>query len=380
MIRRIYNTVFIIIFMIMLFLPFILSDKTISVSQDENRMLASDTQLFINGRINEKFASDYESWFRDHMGLRRELINTNVKILYNSFNKFVSRDWYLGKSGDIIYAPKGLLLDYQHLNLRTDMEVDRIGQSYQKISDWLEDQNIQFYYVQCYDKHSIYPEQMMDTIPQYGEISKTDQVIGYLKEKTTVNVISLKDILLLSKESYEVYSNFGDATHWTQRGAFIGYQYIMEQINMRNSNKYHILQEDEYDISIEDLGSWINCLHFPENLESFSIHSSQARLGDISFLGTYSEDNRHRCWENNTIDNDTRLLIMGDSYINTFIIEDFAESFNRTCMVWNAYTTDLEEIIDLYKPDIVIFECAERVDSSNAVCNLADKLDAAKSG
>ena len=47
-------------------------------------------------------------------------------------------------------------------------------------------------------------------------------------------------------------------------------------------------------------------------------------------------------------------------------------------MVWGDYTTSLPEIVDLCKPDIVIYECAERVDRSGAICDLAQRLNGAE--
>ena len=55
-------------------------------------------------------------------------------------------------------------------------------------------------------------------------------------------------------------------------------------------------------------------------------------------------------------------------------MEDFAESFSEVWLVWGDYTKDLDKVIELYNPDIVIYECAERVDRSGAVVEFADKI------
>ena len=91
-------------------------------------------------------------------------------------------------------------------------------------------------------------------------------------------------------------------------------------------------------------------------------------------MGKFGEDERHSIWINKDAGNDTRLLLMCDSYINSFIVEDFAESFSEVWLVWGDYTKDLDKVIELYNPDIVIYECAERVDRSGAVVEFADKI------
>lgn len=156
------------------------------------------------------------------MGFRKYLIDTNARLQYEVFGRMLNKsNYYIGRHGDFIYATDAMIADYAHLNLRSDERVAQIGQSYQTISDWLGDKGIKFYNVQCWDKHSIYPEQFMASVNQIGDISKTDQVVKYIRNNTTVNEISLKEMLLDKKKSYEVYSHYGDPTHWTERGAYL---------------------------------------------------------------------------------------------------------------------------------------------------------------
>lgn len=377
MVKKIYNILFVVMFMAIISLPLIKTNWTSGgISEDENRYLAEAPKLMVEGKFNDKFTADVETWFMDHMGYRKELIDYNAKMQYEVFDKMLSNsNYYLGRYGDVNYATDAMIMDYAHLNLRDESEVVKIGNSYQKVSDWLGEKGIQFYYVQCWDKHSIYPEQFMASVNQIGDISKTDQVIAYLRENTTVKVLSLKETLLENKNEYEVYSNWGDPTHWTERGAYVGYKYIMQGINKYNDNRYKVLDEDDYNISISDKGIVLNgFIHEEDMLESFSIKEPMASMVDISIMDKYSEDRRHSAWENPNVDNDSKLLLVCDSYIDSFIIEDIAESFSQVWLIWGDYTMDMENIVEMYDPDIVIYECAERVDRSYSVVELADSL------
>lgn len=228
MVKKFYNIVFIAIFICMISLPLVFTNWISGgVSEDENRTLAELPEVLVNGQFNENFTAEYENWFMEHMGFREMLINTNASIQFNVFSRLLDKsNYHIGADGDINYADENMILDYAHLNLRSDEAVAQIGKSYQTISDWLGEKGIQFYYVQCWDKHSIYPEQFMNSVNQIGDVSKTDQIIEYLRNNTDVNTISLKEVLIESKDEYEVYSNWGDPTHWTDRGAYIGYKYI----------------------------------------------------------------------------------------------------------------------------------------------------------
>lgn len=215
----------------------------------------------------------------------------------------------------------------------------------------------------------------MSYVNQVGDVSRTDQVINYLKENTNVYIISLKDILLESKSEYEVYSNWGDPSHWTDRGAFISCQYVMACINEDNGNIYPVLQEDAYDILVSNQAKTINGFITKEDmLETFTIKSPTATNGDVAIMQGYSDDVRHSVWTSNSVDNDTKVLIICDSYFNSYIVDDFAESFSEVWSVHTNYTTDLDILIELYEPDIIIMECAERVDRGEYVYQFAQKL------
>ncbi len=377
MVKKIYNILFIVMFMAIISLPLIKANWTSGgISEDENRYLAEAPKVTVDGKFNDKFTAEVETWFMDHMGYRKSLIDYNAKMQYEVFGKMLSKsNYYLGRYGDVNYATDAMIMDYAHLNLRTEKEVAKIGNSYQKVSDWLGEKGIQFYYVQCWDKHSIYPEQFMASVNQIGDVSKTDQVINYLRENTTVKELSLKETLIENKKNYEVYSNWGDPTHWTDRGAYVGYKYIMQEINRYNDNKFKVLQEEDYNISVSDKGITLNgFIHEKDMFETFSLKEPKADKVDKSIMGQYATDERHSAWQNPEAGNDTKLLLVCDSYFNNFLIDDFAESFSQVWLIWGDYTKEMESMIEIYDPDIVIYECAERVDRSKAVVAFGDSI------
>lgn len=376
MFKKIFQYGFIGTFFALLAGPFIFADRSAAgVSTAENRNLAPQTTLLIDGRLNFQFPVQYECWFKDHLGFREALIDMNAWQQYYLFHRFAdSSDVKLGRDGDLNYATGKIIQDYQHINLRTEEGVARIGDSYQTISDWAEDQGIQFCVVQCVDKQTICPEQFLEGVCQLGDVSKTDQVMAYMEEYTSVKMLYLKEAMLKAKEEYDVYSHWGDPTHWTPRGAYIGYREIMEF--MEKNGGVPVLQEEDYIITVTDQGNtYHKKIHKEDMLEDFSIREPNAVWQeDKTAMGEFAEDMRHSRWINPHIKDGKKLLIMGDSYINSFIIEDLAEGFAETWMIWGDYTEKLPEVVELYHPDIILYECAERVDRSGAICVLADRL------
>lgn len=344
-------------------------------SDVENRYLADLPDLVVDGKLNPQFSTDVESWLMDHMGFRTEMIKCNAKLQYGVFRKFDTDDYYIGRNGDLNYATPDMILDYAHVNLRSPEEVKQIADSYQAISDYVTDQGSQFYYVQCYDKHSIYPEQFMDTINQMGTVSKTDQVVEYLQQNTSVNTISMKQPMLDAKEQYQTYSHWGDPTHWNERGAFIGYQVIMNELNAHNEDAFKVLQEQDFNIEWVDDARNYKYVKFTEDYqEDFTLANPTSEQLDASVLSEWSSDQRHFAWKNENVDNGKKLLLFCDSYIASFMPDYFAESFSEVLLIRADYMLDLPRILDEFKPDIVICECAERVDRSESVCQLAEEL------
>ena len=353
----------------MLVIPLLTTNlKKDTISTAENRTLTQMAELYNEGgSLNKNFNSDFEAWINDNIGFRSQMVINNSKIQYYLFNVLANNsDMYLGPNGEFNYANKDMLTDYQHLNLKSDEALNQLAEGFQYANDYLKEKGIQLYYFQCWDKHSIYPEYFPTSVIQYGNESKTDEIVQTLTEKTNVVVVSPKQELIKGKNEFETYSKWGDSTHWTQRGAFIGYQLLLNTINQYNGNSFKVLHEDDYNITLKDMGSTLfGGIHKECMLENFQIINPQAYLTNEK-LTVHSDDHRHRFFTNNFVDNKTRVLVLGDSYINSFILDDIAESFYETLIIWGDYTSDFEEIVDAYQPDIVIVENAERCDRTGA--------------
>ncbi len=375
---RLIKKIFLVVFIASIFVPLLTTNlKDGTVSSAENRTLAEKAKLYNDdGTINTNFTDDFEEWFDDNVGLRSSMVLANAMIQFYVFDILSNNsDYYLGPNGELNYATSAMLTDYQHLNLYSEETLEQIAGAYQTVSDYLEDMGIQFYYFQCWDKHSIYPEYFPNTVLQNGDVSKTDQIIEALENQTTINLISPKQELIAAKDQYDTYSVWGDATHWTQRGAFIGYTLLMEKINENNSGKYKILTEEDYNITISDQGSTLfGGIHKVDYLEDFEIIDPQAYLSDEEpyYVSSWATNSR-QVYYNDNAGNDDTLLIFGDSYIDSFLYDDLAESFYRVVMV-RDYLDNMIEVVEYYDPDIVIVENAERTDRSHSILTVAEKI------
>lgn len=370
MFKKVSKIVFCVCFILMITVPLItINLKKNTVSTAENRTLAQQPSVYTeDGVLNSNFNTEFETWVNDNIGFRSSMVVANARIQYHMFDVLANNsNMYLGPNGEFNYATDEMLRDYQHLNCYADEQLLQIADAYQKLQDYTDKNDTQLYLFQCWDKHSIYPEYFPTTVEQAGELSKTDKVIDAIKNNTSVDVISTKQVLIDGKSNYQTYSKWGDATHWTQRGAYIGYQTLMSAINEKNANQYKVLQEDDYNIALTDQGSTLfGGIHKEDLLENFEIKNPKAVLTNDK-LTLYGGIQGHSYYTNDSVSNDTRVLIMGDSYIDSFIIDDIAESFHETIMLWGDYDGDIGNILQTYNPDILVIENAERCDRTSII-------------
>lgn len=359
--------VFTIIFLFMVTVPlFTVNLVNGKVSNSEKRKLAEFPVIKSeDGSLNTSFNADFETWIDDNIGFREFMVKTNARIQYYAFRVLANNSYmYLGPKGELNYATAEMISDYQHNNLYGQDHLEQFASGAQIVNDYVVDKGAVFYYFQCWDKHSIYPEYFPRTIIQHGTTSKTDKLVDALITDSTVKVISPKEELISKKRNYDTYSLYGDPTHWTQRGAYVGYLLLMDQINQDFDNKYRVLSENDYDISMVDQGSTLfGGIHLKDDIENFSVKEPSAILTNEK-LTLCSEDQRNKFYTNDAVDNDTRLLIIGDSYFESFLLDDLAESFHEVVFIQADWLWKVKSIIDEYDADIVVVEAAERVDRS----------------
>ena len=356
--------IFILLFLGGLYLPMMfMNRKTGVISETENRTLASPAQFYdSNGLRNLNYTQDYERWFNDNLGFRAELAEADSNIQYRVFHQL--NNMPLGKNG--VLAPYDSLDDLQHRNLYTEDQAAVIVNAYQTAHDFLASQGIQMYYMQCWDKNTIYPEQYPDSITVFGDLSRTEQVENALISSTDIHVIPLQEVLFRAKEEYPVFSEWSDPWHWTPRGAFIAYQELISKINEYNDSKYRELTEEDFDITVEDCGkTYFRSIHKPEMLEVFQIKDPQyTEMRDrLTYQPPIQFERHMEYMVNPTAGNDDTLLIIGDSYIHdSMIFLTIASSFGTTVMFNGAAITDdsFIHMVEEYEPDIVLFENAER--------------------
>ena len=356
--------IFVFVFFLIIILPLVFFNTKNDVRSDlENRMLANKPKFRIEHQINPNFQKDFEKWFNDHIGGRTKLVKINSKLHYYIFNELPG-GMRIGNNGQL--APFADLNDYQHKNLVTEEKAKEYAATYQTFSNFLSDLGIQVYFMQLWDKHTIYPEYYPSdsVIKKFGNISLSDQIEKAISENTDMNIIHVKNALIKEKCNHPTFGKWNEPWHWNMRGEYTAYKLLMNSINSNNNNKYKTLDEHEdFNISMVDMGQTINGVHQVDLSESFVIKKTKAKRNDsyLTYIPKLGELHQGY-YVNNDVDNKDTLLIMGDSYVNWWMFPQLAESFHKTVMFdANSLIDDqLVRTVDAYNPNIVFFENCER--------------------
>lgn len=232
------DIVFLTVFFILLFLPMLhISDA--EKSEQENRMLAKYTPLIdYRGGCNLKYGKNFDAWFSDRFWGRDELIKVYYKI--KKINKYtitakaskLKNDWYFNDN---------------ELSTLTISEKQKVQykKNIQYLLQFCKENNIKCYMEIVpakiyYAKDGLINNKLKeynDTLPQF---------IKYIKETLNFEIIYPLDELKEADKSDYVY--FKTDHHWTDWGAYIGYQALLKQLKKDFPDIYEA-KEGDFDIS-----------------------------------------------------------------------------------------------------------------------------------
>ena len=377
--KRKINIIFITIFILGISMPYLLAhrDRDGRVSEMENRTLAAYPSIRTEeGGFNNAYLTDFESWLNDNLRGRTVVVAADATLQYVLFERIVKSDTMMGEKPWLFVNDESMIKEYQHLNLLSEEELRRYTEKMQGISDYLQERGIAFYYFQCYDKEAIYPEKYVNGINQTGADSRADQIVKALEENTDVRLIPVKDAMLAHKDEL-IYYQYVDLLHWNERGSYYGYQVLLEELH-KDFDEIPILQEEDFVITEMEEKTELYGYEYPytEMVPIYSVRDPHAR--EITEETTETWDFLHvkehtHDFINETCENDLRILVFGDSFVRMYLKEDLAESFAATLSIDWANIPILDEVVEAYKPDIVIIENTQKaLDNTISIISQVD--------
>lgn len=375
--KRKIDLIFCILFFMIMIVPLVFAHHEEGrISSMENRVYASFPKLRIqeteeNGTIKDKwnidFARDFDSWINDNIRFRTIAVELNANIQYKLFRRITKDDERAGEDGELFFIKEEYIREFQHKNLMSDSELELYVNKMEGLYHYLYEKGIPFYYLQCYSKETIYPERYVKGIYQLGEMSRVDQLVKGLRNKTSVPVISLKEDFLREKEdaNRRLYYKVEDPGHYNEYAAYLTYSKVVETMR-KDIPDIRVASEDNYEISMDTDKRRIYGMTYPYAEDSLLYKIKEPKAVEIPYsevnpeLAEFLSYKEHtHYFENEKAGNDYQVLLLGDSFIRQFIKDDLAEHFAKTLSIDWLNIPKIDEILTMYEPDIVLLESAE---------------------
>ncbi|KFM98531.1 hypothetical protein D0U04_05280 [Bacillus clarus] len=334
-------------------LSFLKTDR--DISPVENRPLAQKPALTKESLTTGSFFKDFETYTNDQLIGRDELIK-NYTLAQIKMDKSLIND--------IILTDDKWLLKNPAWTTKYS-EIDQTMPAIQELSQFLKEQNIEFYFALPPSKTNALSFKLPSHIQTYAK-----ENVNYFLNKLPADVKPIK-LMEYFKKNYtnEEIQNmyFQTDHHWNMDGAFLGYQYMMNTINQESSiYKGKEIEKEDYTRTCARhkklVGSFNNqlyqlidasgeklCYYTPKGGFHFTSVAAKDIHGTVyhsldelygvekqndttSYAGYYTNDYPEIVFENDDAPNNVRALILKDSFANA-IAPHIAQNFKRTSIL-----------------------------------------------
>lgn len=371
---KIMNVMLIICFALVIGVPLLSINRVEGkVSAVENKVLAAKPDLFLpDGTVNSNFPAEFKQYFDDNIGLRDSAMVVNLISKYKLFHVLDLDNWHLGDEGEQFYTTGGEeIKTYTGENKFTQEEMQEMTENLVCMNQYFKELGCDTYNMFIPNKEAVYSEWYSSYI-HHEEKSRQDKFCEYLTEYSDLNVLNVKEALIEAAKEQRVYYKSYDASHWNMNGAFVGYRELMQEVEKEHSD-IKVLSLEDFDISEQQWKglSWSydsmsvikNCFDFKDIIYNYSLKNGWHYIVEENPPEGIAIDANLNYYHyfNESVDNQHSMLIVGDSYIYSFMMPFLAESVRDVYFIRNTDATRIMELAEAVNPDIFVFEVVERV-------------------
>lgn len=330
-------------------IPFVTMDRREEVrSVADNRLL----QPPYDANLEMTFSEQIEAYFSDRIGYRNEMIKTYSALNDTLFDLMVHPMYEYGDEGYVYFRFEDPSINEEFLEEYSDY--------IKMMQDYCTERGITFLYSITPEKARVYPEFVPDTIMQKDG---TAEALRILLDEKDVDYIDLADPLIAAKDDAMVFNKVYNAGHWNSRGAFEGVSALLDRL--REHEPYiGTLTLDDYMVIPSTVYS-LPASNYPIEEEIITYKLRDAASGafrDESYDEDILLDENYqyfRYYQNENQPDAPSLLMFQGSYFNGFDTMSYHQ-FSQSTYVHNYENVmNLPYYINLFEPDIVVFESAD---------------------
>lgn len=322
----------------------------------ENRRLASLPARPKSLREVYRLPPKLSEYFKDHFGLRAELIRWQAEAKMNWLRSSGSPQVLLGKEGWLFHAGEGEVEMFTGSEPFDAEGLAEWARFLEAMADWAESRGASFVVTFVPEKQTVYPELMPDGLTRARGASRQDQLVGHLKSRPRVRVADLRPALSEAKAATQVYQVTD--THWNHVGGFAAYTALARELG-RDFVGVRPVPLSEYEVTQEkhsgDLAGLLGLrgVIWESRPRPRLRATPRARFdgdcgGEVTVCASEAEG-----------EGLPRVLMYRDSAA-AFFIPFLAEHVARGVYVWDTSWKFSTELLERERPDVVVLEMVER--------------------
>jgi hypothetical protein len=316
-------------------------------------------------RISRNFPGQFEALFDVYFGFRRTLLSWLRHAKIDWFGASPSTRVVLGKDGWLYYVPMPVGADYPTAGPFTSDHLERWARMLQERRDWLAARGIPYVVMIAPDKQTIYPESLPESLRiRATQPSRLDQLLRYLREHTTVEVVDVRGPIIEAKARERLY-DLTDS-HWNDRGAYVAYAGLVDALAPRFDGMApvprHLFADAATSIPGGDCARLIGLENRFSEL-SLSLVPREPRLATRTYVeGPYAADNPLRPFAMERSDAGLPRAVMFHDSFGAHLIPYLSEHFRRIVYAWERpdYPVFDGALVERERPDVVIQQIVER--------------------
>lgn len=370
----IFEWVNIVVFLVIVFTPclwMVFGEKAV-FSFTEKRKLATLPALPDSLPEIQGFFSGLDNYLNDHFGFREWMVYRYQREVRKRFEDVgIQSKVIKGTDNWYFFTGEKMLEDFTGKNLRTGDELGEWLDTYRAKKRWLEQHGIKYLLVAVPNKIAIYGEFIGEPwLEQKGE-TRLAQLRQVMQESDNSTFVDLTPVLAAKAREEDVF--FKSDTHWTPYGAYLGYLALadkLESIFPGSRFKRDFTLSDTLSRACDKKKD--SCGDLTTMLLDFDSFTEYYRTVSSSSSCAYSKDYDYKLSNVNAAHPKTYPVVQGcdtaeltalvfrDSFFNA-LKPFFSENFKEVIYLWKNYDQkNIEELLEVFTPDIVIEEKGER--------------------
>ncbi|WP_099346468.1 DHHW family protein [Clostridium tertium] len=309
----------ILVLTIILFITIIdISNKDKNFSNFENRSLAQRPVFYLDDFLKGRFSKDYERYINDQFVFRDTWIDLKSRSEY-----------LLGKieNNNIIYGKDNFLFEkYEKVDEENlAKNIDSVLGFIKKIPN----NNVNFMIIPS--SYTIYKDYLPYGINLVDQEFYINNIYNYLSNYNNTKTISLIDIF---KENNDKYIYYKTDHHWTSFGSYLAYSEFVKNNNLslvdiNNLNKHEVNNfYGTYFSKSKNFNAESDLITYYD-VPNLSVSIDGVPVDNINDNSKWSSSDKYSAFlrgnngltiiQNNDISNNNKILVLKDSFGNSFI-------------------------------------------------------------